>query len=112
MDLRDNRLPLIGLGLLLLSLLLMLGYAIWGPKERSLPDKLSEDFAPLPIPEEALFLPAEPDVIPRTILSREPRRAWSAADAEAFWTDPATLNQGPLKTAAEKEMDGLYASVP
>lgn len=112
MDLHAYRLHLIGAGLVLLSVLAIVVYVSWGPEKRSLPDELSADFAPLPIPAEALFMPPEPDIIPKVLLSREPRAAWSKADAAPFWTDIGTIEQGPLEAAAEKEINSLFSSVP
>jgi hypothetical protein len=112
MNLRAYRLPLIGVALVLLSLLAALAYAAFGSRGPSLPDRLSAEFAPLPVREEALFLPAEPDIVPKIILSRQPRSAWSQADAAPFWTDPAGLDQGPLLEAAEKEIRKLFDPAP
>ena len=112
MDLHAYRLHLIGAGLVLLSVLAIVVYVSWRPGTRSLSDELSADFAPLPIRAESLFLPSEPDIIPKVLLSREPRAAWTKAEAAPFWTDIGTIEQGPLEAGAEKEISDLFASVP
>ncbi len=111
MDIHRYRLHLIGAALVLLSALLALFYLALGVPKSSLGKSLSAEFAPLPIPAESLFLPAEPRIIPETILSREPRSEWTAEDAREFWTDLGALDPGPLESAARKEVDRLYASV-
>jgi hypothetical protein len=112
MDLRLYRLHLIGAALTLVSIGIFLAFNALESKRQPLPAALSAEFAPLPVGADSLFLPAEPDIIPKVILSREPRTAWSQSDAPPFWTDPRTLDQGPLKAAAEKEISDLFASVP
>ncbi|MFA6507858.1 MAG: hypothetical protein WCT14_17280 [Treponemataceae bacterium] len=116
MDLRPYRLHLIGAALVLLSLLVVLGYIVIGSfgsaKKSSLASELSADFAPRSIPENYLFLPAEPEIIPRVILSRERRSTWSVSDSAPFWTNPQMIDQGPLNEAAEKSIKKVFDSVP
>ncbi|MDR1948514.1 MAG: hypothetical protein LBQ38_03910 [Spirochaetaceae bacterium] len=75
----------------LLTAVLLLGRGSRGASR--LGEGISEAFAPRPIPAEELFLPEEPDFLPGVILERERREAWTAEDAEPFWTDP--LEAGP-----------------
>lgn len=115
MDLRPYRLHLIGAALVLLSLLLILAYlgfsVVAKPKQSSLSSRLSSDFAPRPVSEGLLFPPSEPEIIPRIILSREPKTSWTASDAAPFWTDPRSIDQGPLKSAADESIKRVFDSV-
>ncbi len=116
MDLRPYRLHLIGAALVLLSILIVLMYLVLGSvaatKKTSLPAEFTADFAPRPIPENYLFFPSEPEIIPKVILSREKRSSWSASDSAPFWTDPQMIDQGPLIEAAEKSIKKVFDSVP
>jgi hypothetical protein len=73
---------------------------------------LSAEFAPRAIAADELFLPAEPDFLPALIRYREPKTAWTAADAAPYWTDPAKLDPAPLAAAAAAAVDALLETVP
>lgn len=111
-DPRPYRLHLLGALLALLSAFAVLLYAALGEKEPALAQRLSADFAPLPVRPESLFPPAEPEIVPPALLSREPRSGWTAADAAPFWTDPGAMQTAPLEAAAKAEIDRLFGSVP
>lgn len=107
---------LIGAAFLAASLLAVLGYlayAYFGPggSVSRLSEELSADFAPLQLEAEDLYFPPEPELIPSTIPLKAPRPRWTEADAAPFWTDPATLDQGPLRAAAASEVDAILAPV-
>ena len=108
-----NRPYLIGAAFVLASLLATLAYLAFGRGDSvsRLSAELSADFAPLPLNPGDLYFPPEPELIPETIPLRAPRTRWSAADAAPFWTDPAALDQGPLRGAAAAEIDSLLAPV-
>lgn len=74
--------------------------------------ELSAEFAPRPITNDELFLPAEPDFLPKLIRSREQRTAWTEVEATPYWTDPASLDPKPLAGAASAAVDGLLETVP
>jgi hypothetical protein len=44
------------------------------------------------IPAEEIFLPDEPDFLPKILLEKEPHK-WSAEDVRAFWTNPLEHEQ-------------------
>ncbi|MDR2741924.1 MAG: hypothetical protein LBB98_07180 [Treponema sp.] len=46
------------------------------------------------IPDDAFFMPEEPDFLPPVILYREQKERWTEEDAAPFWTDPAALDGG------------------
>ena len=73
---------------------------------------LSAEFAPRAVAAEELFLPAEPDFLPKLIRFREPRTVWTAADAATYWTDPATFDPAPLAAAAAAAVDALLETAP
>jgi len=129
--LRHHLLYAIAIGLVILSLLLVSLYAFLPPlfsasqpsqrsddsaltakESRRLAAELSADFAPLPLNPDELFPPEEPDFLPRVLLSREPRSAWSVEDAEPFWTDPASMDQVALHSEAKQIIDALMETVP
>jgi hypothetical protein len=64
------------------------------------------------IPPEELFLPAEPDFLPGVILDREPRRSWTAGDAEPYWQDPLKYGEEPWRDRVEAVIDELLEQVP
>jgi len=111
MDLHRYRLHLIGAALALISLLIILLYASAGAKRPSLSSELTADFSPLRIAPESIFLPAEPEIIPKVILSRPPRSFWSPTDAAPYWTDPSSIDPGPADAAARREADSVFSGV-
>ncbi|MDR2418999.1 MAG: hypothetical protein LBD79_08090 [Treponema sp.] len=72
---------------------------------------LSNDFKPLSIAPEELFLPDEPDFLPEVLLEREPRNPWTIEDVRPFWTDP--LHDDPeqwrkrIKVAIDEFLEGV-----
>ena len=114
------RLHALRAALVLLSLLAAAAYFLF-ERSRSAPSagsgkslgaELSAEFAPLPVDADQLFLPAEPDLLPAAILAREPRSAWTADEAAAFWTDPSVLDPAPLDAAVDAVVDSMLAEVP
>lgn len=94
---------------LVASGLMVLAYLAFGTGSSSsrLSKDLSAEFAPLPLSAEDLYLPLEPEIIPGTIPFRARRQVWKRTDAAPFWTDPAQLDQAPLRAAASAEVDAL-----
>ena len=64
------------------------------------------------IPVEELFLPEEPDFLPKRLLERESRAAWTREDAEPFWTDPLTEGREPYEGLVRRVVDGIMERVP
>jgi hypothetical protein len=93
---KRRKLILAGLGGLTLILVLILVGLIRTELRASRTakgDVISEAFKPQPIPGEELFLPEEPDFLPKILPEREQRNSWTAEDIRPFWTDP--LDAGP-----------------
>jgi len=105
---------------ILLSLILVLGIALLfiaiadnsQKKQRAASAELNAAFALLPVDLHELYLPAEPDFLPEVILSRAKRTVWTKEDIATFWTDPASLDDAPLKAAASATVDELLKDVP
>jgi hypothetical protein len=101
-----------GLAILLLCLI---GFLIVMNQDAKIPSKfsrtLSNDFKPLSIAPEALFLPDEPDFLPEVLLEREPRNPWTVEDVRPFWTDP--LHDDPqlwrerIKATIDEFLEGI-----
>ena len=108
--------PLIGaLVALILIILGVLAVAPFGGrsgKDDGLARALSEEFASIPVSDDELFLPTEPDYLGAVVLAREKRKAWTAAEAEAFWTDPATLGLSSLAADAAAVIDAIMENAP
>ena len=75
------------------------------------------------IPSDELFIPSEPDFLPKFLPEREPRRSWSLEDIRPYWKNPgnpetsAGVLQDPgspsdpwrreIKTAVDKLMEAV-----
>lgn len=104
---------LIGAVFVLLSAVLGLVYVLLSPGEDArLSASLTADFAPEPIRADDLYFPAEPEIIPRFIFLRGKRTTWGKAEVRPFWTDPASLDQGPVLRGAKAEIDAVFDAVP
>jgi hypothetical protein len=99
------------LAILVLVLALCVAAAIVGapPKEALPPAKASPEGAAL---LDRLILPAGPGIEARVELEREPDRVYTADDAAAFFTDPATVDITGLEARNRAEIDSLYRAVP
>ena len=76
-----------------------------GPKKSS-----SVDMSAVPvIPQEDLFIPAEPDFLPKLLPEREPRLSWSFEDVRPYWRNPekAEFWRDEIKSAVDKLMEGV-----
>jgi len=95
-------------GLAVLFLILIIAAAVLNfgkPKESSV-----QNLAAGPaIPQEELFIPAEPDFLPEFLLEREPRRFWSLEDIRPYWKNPGDPERwrGEIKSAVDKLMEGV-----
>ena len=61
------------------------------------------------IPADDLFIPTEPDFLPKFLLEREPRRSWSLEDIRPYWKSPENpaLWRGEIKSAVDKLMEAV-----
>jgi len=61
------------------------------------------------IPSEELFIPAEPDFIPKFLLEREPRRYWTLEEIRPYWKAPRNIERWKeeIKSAVDKLMEGV-----
>jgi hypothetical protein len=111
---RRKMLILLGLTLVML-LCLMAILLVMNPKPGGIaggaPD-LGETFRPRSVPPEELFLPGEPDFLPRFRLERERRDFWTAEDARPFWTDLPEEGSEIFTDMVESVIDGLMERVP
>ena len=106
---RKSRLMLFGFGgaavLFLILIITILAVNLGKPKESSVPDLAA---GPV-IPSEELFMPAEPDFLPKFLLQREPRSSWSLGDIRPYWKSPGDPEfwRGEIKSAVDKLMEGV-----
>ncbi|MDR0558024.1 MAG: hypothetical protein LBG43_09225 [Treponema sp.] len=63
------------------------------------------------IPAEDIFLPDEPDYLPKVILEREPH-AWSAEDTREYWTNPLENERINWRETITNVVDGIMDKVP
>ncbi|MDR1957346.1 MAG: hypothetical protein LBQ30_10920 [Treponema sp.] len=102
-----------GFGMLLLCLIGILLIPDHTPKiSWNFSRTLSDDFKPLSIAPEELFLPDEPDFLPEVILEREPRSPWTAEDVRPFWTDPLHDDPERWREQVQTAIDELLEGVP
>ena len=61
------------------------------------------------IPQEELFIPAEPDFVPELLFEREPRRYWALEDLRPYWRKPEISEhwKEEIKSAVDKIMEGV-----
>ena len=106
---RKSRLMLFGLGglavLFLILVITVLAVNFGKPKESSGPDLAAGPA----IPPEELFMPAEPDFLPKYLLQREPRSSWSLGDIRPYWKSPGDPEfwRGEIKSTVDKLMEGV-----
>ena len=74
--------------------------------------ELAESFKPLPVEPDELFWPEEPDFVPKVQLDREPRKAWTEADAVPYWIDPKKNYEKIWKERIFSVMDDMMEKVP
>jgi hypothetical protein len=99
--------------LLLVSLLAIFLHMNHNQEERLRASQaLHQILAPKTIKEEELFLPEEPDFLPKVILDREPRDTWTDEDAEQFWADPLQENDDEWKNRIFKAVDDIMETIP
>jgi len=105
----EKRRPiLIGLGALAVILFILLISFLVSPG--SAKKGASSVIAAAPaIPVDELFIPSEPDFLPKFLLEREPRFFWSFDDIRPYWRNPANtgLWQGIIKSEVDKLMEGV-----
>jgi len=91
----------------LFLIILIIALAAHSPK----PKKSSPvDMAVVPvIPMEDLFIPAEPDFLPKFLPEREPKTSWSVEDIRPYWKNPGNpeLWQAEIKSAVDKLMEAV-----
>jgi hypothetical protein len=99
---------LIGLGVLGSFLLILLVVLLLKPGRRG-QNSASVMAKGLAIPQEELFLPAEPDFIPEFLLEREPRKVWQLEDIRPYWKPPEISGfwREEIKSAVDKIMEGV-----
>ncbi|MHB9293333.1 hypothetical protein Holit_02454 [Hollandina sp. SP2] len=73
---------------------------------------LSNNFKPLSIAPEDLFLPDEPDFLPEVLLNREPRNPWTLEDVRPFWTDPLQDDPELWRERIKATIDTFLEGVP
>jgi hypothetical protein len=101
----------LGLTALLGLFAILLGLNRTAGESAPAPPELGEAFQTRPIPPEELFLPGEPDFLPRLRLEREPRDVWTREDAQPYWTGfPA--EGAVFLDIAESVIDDLMERVP
>jgi hypothetical protein len=113
LQIRRNLVLLLGaLGFLLICLMGVIILMNRNTKEPSnFSRTLRNNFKPLSIAPEDLFLPDEPDFLPEVLLNREPRNPWTLEDVRPFWTDP--LQDDPelwrerIKAAIDEFLEGV-----
>ncbi|MDR3114622.1 MAG: hypothetical protein LBU25_03780 [Treponema sp.] len=111
---RRNLLLLLG-GLVFLLICLM-GILISMHHNAQIPSNfsrtLSNDFKPLSIAPEDLFLPEEPDFLPEVLLNQEPRNPWTLEDVRPFWTDPLQDDPELWRERIKATIDTFLEGVP
>ena len=95
-----------GVIVLVLILIITATAAHSGKPEKSAPVSITAGPA---IPTEDLFVPGEPDFLPRFIPEREPRSSWSVEDISPYWRNPekSDIWREEIKTAVDKLMEAV-----
>jgi hypothetical protein len=99
---------LIGL-LLLLLLLLLITRRTESASEK--PVQHLTVSPPAAIPPEEIFLPEEPDFLPKILLEQEPH-TWNEEDARPFWTNPLENNAAQWRNDMKTTVDRIMERVP
>ena len=115
-----KRVKLLGLGGLTALFLILIITALIVNSGK--PNKSPVSASASSIPSDELFIPAEPDFLPKILLQREPRSFWSLEDISPYWKSPADqgvpaesngrgspqeLWRGEIKSAVDKLMEGV-----
>jgi len=77
-----------------------------GPKKNEPPMNMIAEPA---IPPEELFMPGEPDFVPKFIPGREPRSSWSVEDVRPYWKIPDKSDRWreEIKSAVDKLLEAV-----
>ena len=61
------------------------------------------------VPQEDIFMPAEPDFLPAFIFERSPRHSWTIEDIRPYWKSHEKTGQWQkeIKSAVDKLMEGV-----
>ncbi|MDR2797679.1 MAG: hypothetical protein LBB80_04985 [Treponema sp.] len=104
------------LGGLVFFLICLIGVLILRNHRANIPSNfsrtLSNDFKPLSIAPEDIFLPDEPDFLPEVLLNREPRNPWTVEDVRPFWTDPLQDDPELWRERIKVTIDTFLEGVP
>jgi len=65
-----------------------------------------------PIPAGELFIPDEPDFIPRILPGREKRSSWTEENAEEFWQDPLKQGEDQWRENIETVINEFLERIP
>jgi hypothetical protein len=111
-DLVHNRtlMIIVGAGAALLICLLIISMAL--PKRAGGYSKPELADSTLPrLPPEDIFVPEEPDFLPRVLLQEEPA-PWTTEDIMPFWTDPLERGEGYWRERVSNALDDLLEEIP
>lgn len=64
------------------------------------------------VSEEELFIPDEPDFLPKVIFEEPKRKSWDSDEAASFWTDPSDYPDNEWKDRITESLDGLLERIP
>jgi len=94
-----------GLGCLLLVMIVAFLMTM-GRQNRSSTAALAIGFV---IPQEELFIPAEPDFVPEFIFEKQPKRSWSLEDIRLYWRKPEISEhwREEIKSSVDKLMEAV-----
>lgn len=94
-------------GLTVLLILSIIAAFAMSPGKRQ--EASSEIAKSLTIPPEELFIPLEPDFIPKFILEREPRRYWTLEEIRPYWKALKANERWKeeVKSAVDKLLEGV-----
>jgi hypothetical protein len=113
---RQSRLLCLGLLSFLFVCLTGLFIFLLARDKANIPEDLSRtlnnDFKPLSIAPEDVFLPDEPDFLPEVLLNREPRNPWTAEEVRPFWTDPLQDDPEWWQERIKVTIDAFLEGVP
>jgi len=65
-----------------------------------------------PIPAEDIFLPDEPDFLPKILLDREQRSVWTEENASEYWQDPLRGGEEMWREKIEEAIDEFLENIP
>ncbi|MDR2632781.1 MAG: hypothetical protein LBC51_04050 [Treponema sp.] len=101
---------LVFLVLCLIGVLFLMNHSPQNPSQFS--RTLRNEFRPLSIAPEALFLPDEPDFLPEVLLEREQRNPWTVEDVRPFWTNPLQDDPEQWRERIKAAIDEFLEGVP